>query len=107
MSINPLLKGLPPTHPGEVLRDIVVPGSGLSVTAFAEALGIGRRTLYDIFDGKTGVTAETALRLGKLLGGRAELWMNLQASYDLKVAAEALAPALAGIKPIPYPAPGA
>jgi len=79
----PPLAGLSPTHPGEILRETVLPALDRSKTEFAAALGISRRTLYDILDEKQGVTAKVALRLGRVLGNGAEIWMNLQAQHDL------------------------
>lgn len=102
MSLNPLLKGLPAVHPGEILRDIVVPGLGISKVAVAGHLGINRSSLYDLFEGATAVTAPMALRLGKLCGNGPEFWMSLQANYDLTIAQRELAseieaiPTLAG-----------
>lgn len=84
------LQGLPPTHPGEILRDIVLPSLGRSKTEIAQLLGVSRQTLYDLLDGKQAVTAVMALRLGKLCGNGPELWQNMQAAYDLRLAREAL-----------------
>ena len=71
-----------PVHPGEVLREDVLPALSMSKTAVADALGISRQTLYDILNEKQPVTAEMAVRFGN--GGR--FWINLQRSHDLAVA---------------------
>lgn len=91
MSSNRLLRGLKPMHPGELLREDVVPPLGKSKTEIARLLGISRQTLYDILDEKQPVTPGMALRLGKLLGNGPELWINLQRAYDLAVAERELA----------------
>ena len=75
-----------PAHPGEILREDILPSLALSKTAVAEALGISRQTLYDILNEKQPVTAEMAVRFGKLFGNGARLWVNLQRSHDLAVA---------------------
>lgn len=99
-TINPLLAGLPPTHPGEILREDVLPAVDLSKAEIARRLGVSRQTLYDILNEKQPVTAGVALRLGKLFGNGPTLWANLQANYDLKVAERELAAELAAIETI-------
>jgi addiction module HigA family antidote len=91
MNGNRLLRGLKPMHPGEVLREDVLPTLGKSKTEIARLLGISRQTLYDILDEKQPVTPGMALRIGKLLGNGPELWINLQRAYDLAVAERKLA----------------
>ena len=75
-----------PVHPGEVLREDVLPALSMSKTAVAESLGISRQTLYDILNEKQPVTAEMAVRFGKLFGNGGRFWINLQRSHDLAVA---------------------
>lgn len=75
-----------PVHPGEILREDVLPALAMSKTAVAEALGISRQTLYDILNEKQPVTAEMAVRFGKLFGNGAGFWVNLQRTYDLAIA---------------------
>jgi addiction module HigA family antidote len=84
MAGNPLLKGLAPSHPGEVLREDVIPALTLPKTEIARRLGISRQTLYDILDEKQPVTAAMALRLGKFFGNGPEFWPNLQRDYELR-----------------------
>jgi addiction module HigA family antidote len=67
MATNPLLKGLPPMHAGEMLREDVLPSLGKSKTEIASLLGISRQTLFDILSEKQPVTPAMALRFGKLL----------------------------------------
>jgi|ERR1700704_325280 len=91
MSRNRLVRGLKPMHPGEMLREDVLPALGRSKTMIARLLGISRQTLYDIIDEKQPVTPGMALRLGKLCGNGPEFWINLQKAYDLTVAERELA----------------
>lgn len=91
MSPNPLTKGLRPTHPGELLREDVLPAIGRPKTEIARLLGISRQTLYDILDERQPVTPAMALRIGKLCGNGPEIWIAMQRAYDLTLAAEELA----------------
>ena len=83
MSTKPVRRGLPPMHPGELLREDVLPALGRPKAEIARLLGISRQTLYDILAEKQPVTPGMALRLGKLLGNGPTLWLNLQRRYDL------------------------
>jgi addiction module HigA family antidote len=94
MGGNRLLRGLKPMHPGEMLREDVLPALGKSKTEIARLLGISRQTLYDILDEKQPVTPGMALRFGKLFGNGPDLWINLQRSYDLDAAERRIAGAL-------------
>jgi antitoxin HigA-1 len=98
MSTNPLLRGLKATHPGEMLREDVLPSLDKSKSEIASLLGISRQTLYDILNEKQPVTPEMALRLGKLCGNGPDLWINMQRAYDLRIAGRKLA---SEIKKIP------
>lgn len=89
--MSTIKRGLPPMHPGELLREDVIPALGKSKTEIARLLGISRRTLYDILDEKQPVTVAMALRLGKLCGNGPVLWLNLQRTYDLERAEKELA----------------
>ena len=100
MSGNPLLKGLRPTHPGEVLRADILPAVDLPKAEVARRLGVSRQTLYDILAEKQPVTPAMALRLGRLFGNSPEFWLNLQRNYDLKTLEAEMAEALGAIEPI-------
>jgi antitoxin HigA-1 len=90
MTKRPPKRGLPPMHPGELLRDEILPALGRSKTEIAKLLGVSRQTLYDILDEKQPVTPGMALRLGKLCGNGPDLWLNLQKRYDLNRAEQEL-----------------
>ncbi len=77
---------LPPVHPGEILKEDVLPSVGLSVTAAAKALGVSRQMLHDILAERRPLSAIMCLKLSRLFGGSPEVWMRLQAAYDLKKA---------------------
>jgi antitoxin HigA-1 len=83
--------GLAPVHPGEFLRDVVLPDVTMAKTDIASALGISRALLYSILDGKAPVTAAVALRLGKFFGNGPELWLNMQSNHDIAVVGKKLA----------------
>ena len=72
-----------PVHPGRIVRHDCLEPLGLSVTAGAKALGVSRQTLTKVISGKSGVSAEMAIRLAKAFGSTAETWVRMQASYDL------------------------
>lgn len=86
-----------PIHPGEVLREDVLPALARPKTEIARLLGISRQTLYDILNEKQPVTAQMALRLGKMCGNGPEIWLNLQKRYDLQLAEKELGDALDAI----------
>jgi addiction module HigA family antidote len=72
-----------PTHPGIVLENTVIPALKRPKAEIARLMGISRQSLYDILAGRQPVTPETAVRLGKLCGNGAALWLNMQAAHDL------------------------
>jgi addiction module HigA family antidote len=72
-----------PTHPGELLREILADRLKLSVAAAARQLGVSRMTLHRLLRGEQAVTPEMALRLGKLCGNGPELWLRMQMARDL------------------------
>ena len=72
-----------PAHPGEVLKDLCLEPLGLTVTEVAQALGVARKTLSELINGKAGVSTEMALRLSKAFRTTPEFWLDLQQQYDL------------------------
>lgn len=75
-----------PPHPGEVLKELCIEPLGLNVTETAEALGVSRKTLSAILNGRAGISPEMAIRLAKAFGTSPESWLNQQVLYDLWVA---------------------
>lgn len=72
-----------PMHPGEVIKELYLEGSGVSLRAVAEALGVSAPTFSRLVSGKSSVSVEMALRLERVLGGSAESWLQMQTNYDM------------------------
>lgn len=72
-----------PPHPGEVLRELCLEPLDITVTKAAEALGVSRKTLSAILNGRAGISPEMAIRLAKAFDTTPESWMNQQMQYDL------------------------
>lgn len=81
----------PPTHPGAILRENVLPDLGMSVTAFANSVHTSRQTIHLILAEKKGITPEMALKIGKFVGNAPNIWLRMQQLYDLDMAKQALA----------------
>jgi len=75
-----------PPHPGEVLRELCLEPLGLSVSEAAKALGVSRKTLSAILNGRAGISPEMAVRLSIAFDTSAESWLNQQTQYDLWIA---------------------
>ena len=82
MSIS---NGMRPVHPGEILGE-ELQELGLSANALAVALGVPTNRITAILKGQRGITADTALRLSRYLGTTPQLWLNLQKTFELRVA---------------------
>lgn len=91
---------LPPMHPGELLREEFLIPLGLSAGKVAKACGVPRTRIERIVAEEVGITADTAIRLGRLFGTTAQFWMNAQASYDLDTAKAAIGDAVERIEPL-------
>lgn len=91
---------LAPMHPGEVLREEFMIPRGLSGGDLSKRTGLPRTRFERIANEETGITADTALRLGKLFGTTAEFWLNLQTRYDLLTAEKAIAKELSKIEQV-------
>lgn len=72
-----------PSHPGEILREDVLPELGLTVTEAAKQLGVSRVALSRMINGRAAISADMAIRLSQWLGGEAQTWLRLQMQYDL------------------------
>lgn len=90
---------LPPMHPGEVLREEFMQPLNLTAYALANAIGVPRTRIERIATERTGITADTALRLAKYFSNSAEFWLNLQSRYDILTAQHEIAAAIAKIEP--------
>ncbi len=84
-----------PIHAGEILSEEFLKPAGITQERFAKALGVSRRSVNEIVRGRRSITAEMAIRLSKVLGTSAEMWLGLQADYDLLTA-----PQVTGLKRI-------
>lgn len=92
-------KLLPPVHPGEILREEFMLPLELSSSALARAIGVTPARVNDIANEKRGITADTALRLGRYFGTTADVWINLQKRFELETARRDLGSSLARIQP--------
>jgi addiction module HigA family antidote len=87
-----------PTHPGEILREEVLPALDMGVTEAAAALMVSRQTLHRILAGKVAISPEMALRLGKFCGNGPGIWLRMQQALDLWHARKAIADDLSRIR---------
>jgi antitoxin HigA-1 len=78
-----MLKMHNPPHPGEILRELCIQPLGLSVTEAAQALGVSRKTLSSILNGRSGISPEMAVRLSIAFNTTSESWLQQQLQYDL------------------------
>ena len=84
MAINSLRdQKRPPTHPGAMLREDVLPALKMTQKEFADWIGVSRLTVSEILNEKRTVTPDMAMRLGKALGNGPEIWLRMQQSLDL------------------------
>jgi addiction module HigA family antidote len=79
-------KLLEPIPPGEILREEFMRPLNVSINALSRAVDVPPNRISEIVNGKRAITADTALRLGKFFGVAPELWLNLQADFDLRIA---------------------
>lgn len=78
----------PPVHPGEILREDVLPALGMPVSTAAKHLGVTRQALHRVLAGTAAVSPEMALRIGKFCGNGPDVWLRMQAAHDLWHAAQ-------------------
>jgi addiction module HigA family antidote len=90
-----------PTHPGAILREDVLPGTGLTQGQFARLLGVSRRTVNEILQERRPVTTDMAHRLSRALGTSPEVWLGLQQDVDVWDALEANRKEYERIKRVP------
>ncbi len=84
----------PPTHPGELLREDILPTLGVSVSGAARDLQVSRQLLHGILIGRRPITPAMALRLGRYCGNGPDLWLAMQTAHDLWHAERAIGPML-------------
>lgn len=92
-----MIRKMRPVHPGELLREDVIPSFHRPKAEIARLLGVSRQSLYDLLETKQAMTPAMALRVGKLTGTTAESWARMQMIYDLQISALAMAEQLAAI----------
>ena len=80
------MNSMRPIHPGEILREEYLQPLGLSVNALAIKLRVPATRLHEIVKERRSITADTAMRLARFFGGDAQSWLNLQSSYELRLA---------------------
>lgn len=78
--------GMRPVHPGEILREDYLAPLSMSAHALAKELKLSPSRVNDLVRERRGITADTALRLARYFGGDAQTWMNLQSTYELRLA---------------------
>jgi antitoxin HigA-1 len=88
-------RDFPPIHPGEILLEDFLKPMQMSQYYLAQSISVPPRRINEIVHGKRGITADTALRLGRFFRMEAQFWMNLQTRYDLETTRDALADRLA------------
>ena len=77
------MKVFDPPHPGEIIKELCIEPLGITITEAAKGLDVSRKTLSAIINGRTGITPEMAIRLGKAFDTSPESWLNQQIQYDL------------------------
>lgn len=78
-----LKRGLPPAHPGEILREIFIKENNLTVTEVAKGIGVARAQLSSLVNEHSGLSPEMAIKLSEAFGNTAQFWLNLQKNYEL------------------------
>ena len=89
----------PPIHPGEIMREDVLPSLGLSVSETARRIGVSRQQLHRVLACTHPITIEMALRIGKFAGNGPGLWLRMQQAYDLWHADQRMKDELSKIEP--------
>jgi len=97
---NPEKREIPPTHPGEMLREDFMPDYGLTATALATGLGVSRQTIHELLKEQRAVTPLMALRLARLFGNSPKFWLNAQQARDLWESEQAYLEELVRIQPL-------
>jgi addiction module HigA family antidote len=80
---NTVKREIPPTHPGEMIREDFIPDYSLTTTSLANSLGVSRQTINELLRERRSITPPMALRLSRLFGNSPEFWLNAQHARDL------------------------
>lgn len=91
---------IPPTHPGEMLREDFMPDYALTATMLAVALGVSRQTIHELLKEQRAITPLMALRLARLFGNSPQFWLNAQQAWDLWGAEQGHQEELGRIQPL-------
>ena len=91
-------RNIPVIHPGELLKAELIEATGLTVTQVAGMLKVSRQAVSNIINEKSDVSPEMALRIARVFGGTPDIWLRLQAKYDLEIAANKIS----HFKLVPY-----
>ena len=91
---------IPPTHPGEMLREDFMTDFDLNATSMAKAFGVSRQTINELFRERRAITSVMALRLSRLFGNSPEFWLNAQHACDLWDSEQRFRKELSQIKPL-------
>ncbi len=97
---NTAKREIPPTHPGEMLREDFMSDFNLNATSMAMALGVSRQTVNELLRERRAITPLMALRLSRLFGNSPDFWMNAQHSYDLWESEQRFHKELSQIQPL-------
>jgi addiction module HigA family antidote len=97
---NTIRRKIPPTHPGEMLREDFMPDYDLTATSLADALGVSRQTINELLRERRAVSPVMALRLSRLFGNSPEFWLNAQRARDLWESEKQYRKELARIHPL-------
>ena len=98
--LNVTERKLCPSHPGEILKELYLNELEISITDFANDIGVSRKAISAIVNGRKSVTAEMAMRFAKAMNTTPQLWLNLQSNYDLWHLAHEKKECFSKIKPV-------
>jgi addiction module HigA family antidote len=88
--MNTIKRGMPSIHPGELLKAELIGANGLTVTEIAEMLRVSRQAVSNIINERADISPEMAVRIATVFGGSPDIWLRLQAKYDLQIAVQKL-----------------
>jgi|SRR5215470_3153441 len=89
-----------PTHPGAILREVVLPGAGMTQTELSKLIGVGRRTINELCRERRAMSVDMAYRLARIFGSSPRFWLNLQQAVDVWDHLQTRRKEYARIKPI-------